>query len=614
MSEISRTSESNRLAYTSNDNRLNVSDGNNQTGGTDETGGADRKSYLVNYIQQIQSDLENGDVHGGTLAQKKEWLQQALDMLHGEFPESSGWDPTAASAPVGFQANVHATSTNHSDTEKHFYYRTGSSAKVILDRGDPNDARPTTAEFWTTDNGIYLPDNASDVSYAYDNSNPKDPTLTVQVHFPDGAVKTMIYHNVDRAGFKLKIEAANPDAVKQNLTQLTGDAAKKVTVTQHKNEADGDGGSERVGDKPTGTEDGADLYDTRKDVNISPVKDGTGQRTIVRAGGNVNITANSNSEYYKVEYKDGKYLVHVFANEDDAKNGVEKEVIEVDGKLAKKLNFDVDPSRIEFLGDLQGKDIHTLKVTNTNGGGKIKIISDGPGGEGGAPLVDGDAAVTSYTTDDAGNKIAVYSKDADVNLHANFDDDVKIHDITATGTVTINPSSQSDTVTVKYENGKYIVTITPAGGGEPEVFRVDADKLGKLVINAKGVKYEGTLDISKIKANYPGDEHHKDEADRGVDLVAKAMSTNKKEDWDAVNTYFNSLDRGHANDTIRGIIEAMDVSCGRDPAKLKALLKLIPADVRQNWIEKCTSNDDGENRGEQRNTIQTRNLLQDSLS
>ncbi len=613
MSEISRTSENNRLAYTSDTNRLSVGDGNHQTGGTDETGGADRKGYLVNYIQQIQHDLESGDVHGGTLAQKKQWLQQALDMLHAEFPESSGWDPTADTAPIGFQANQRPTSTAHSETEKHFFYRTGSQSKVIVDRGDPNDKRPTTAEFWTTDNGIYLPDNASEVNYQYDQASK---TITVQVSFADGSTKTMIYHDVDRKGFKLKIEAANPDRVKMNLpAELNG----KVTVTQHKNEADGSGGSERVGDKPTGTEDGADLYDTRKDVNISPIKDGTGQRTIVRAGGNVNITANSNSEYYKVEYKDGKYLIHVFANEEDAKadngKGVnEKEVIEVDAKLAKKLNFDVDPSRVEFLGDLKGKDIHTLKVTNTNGGGKIKIISDSPGGQGGAPLVNGDSAVTSFTTDEAGNKIAVYSKDADVNLHANFDDDVKTHDVTASGTVTINPSSQSDTVTVKYENGKYIVTITPAGGGEPEVFRVDADKLGKLVINAKGVKYEGTLDISKIKANYPGDEHHKDEADRGVDLVAKAMSTNKKEDWDAVNTYFNSLDRGHANDTIRGIIEAMDVSCGRDPAKLKALLKLIPADVRQNWIEKCTSNDDKENRGEERNTIQTRDLLQDSLS
>lgn len=587
MSEISRTSENNRLAYTSNDNRLNVSDGNHQTGGTDQTGGADRKSYLVNYIQQIQHDLENGDVHGGSLAQKKQWLQQALDMLHTEFPESSGWDPTVEAAPVGFQANQRPTSTAHSETEKHFFYRTGSQSKVIVDRGDPNDPRPTTAEFWTTNNGIYLPDNASDVSYQYDQANK---TITVQVSFADGSTKTMVYHDVDRKGFKLKIEAANPDRVKMNLpAELNG----KVSVTQHTNATEGSG-AERAGDKPTGTEDGADLYDTRKDVNISPVPDGSGQRTIVRSGGNVNITANSNSEYYKVEYKDGKYLVHVFANEEDAANGVEKEVIEVDGKLAKKLNLDIDPSRIEFLGDLKGKDIHTLKVTNTNGGGKIKIISDGAGGTGGSPLVDGDAAVTSYTTDEAGNKIAVYSKDADVNLHANFDDDVKIHDITASGTVTINPSSQNDKVTVDYDaaSGKYVVTVTPAGGGESEVFRVDADKLGKLVINAKGITYSGNVDFSKIKGNIADNLERPDRTKLLADSVEKAIKSGKKEDWDAVNQFIDKEGDGGANDVVRELIDGMSKMSGGDRNKLKALLKLIPEDVRKHWQEKLKNEPD----------------------
>ncbi len=632
MSEISRTSENNRLAYTNNDNRLNVSNGNNQTGGADETGGADRKSYLVNYIQQIKNDLENGDVHGGTLAQKKEWLQQALDMLHGEFPESSGWDPTAESAPVGFQANVHPTSTNHSDTEKHFYYRTGSSTKVILDRGDPNDARPTTAEFWTTDNGIYLPDNASDVTYAYDNSNPKDPTLTVEVHFPDGAVKKMIYHNVDRAGFKLKIEAANPDAVKQNLTQLTGDAAKKVTVTQHKNEADGSSGSERVGDKPTGTEDGADLYDTRKDVNISPIQDGTGQRTIVRAGGNVNITANSNSEYYKVEYKDGKYLVHVFANEDDAKNGVEKEVIEVDAKLAKKLNFDVDSSRITFSPPLSSavdgdnKPIDGPLNPKADGASKISIISDG------AVAAPGDTS----PADTSGDTVT-YDPTKPVTITNNPTSTTPNHVISsAQAKIVVSPS---DRVTIEKTTDnppQYKVTVT-SSNGTPQTYTVDSDQLQQLVIGGNIPTSRVTLkglsqsDINKI--DFSGGNNllgwmtdpNKAFSDKGgVGLVptgdgqgeaigllkdiSKSILSGKKEDWDNVLKTINDWDGNHGNDRVRKLMSALWYAAGGkfdDPkaglnsddkaaaAKFKQLLQLLPPEVRTALKNKVTQ-DQGE--------------------
>src|SRR3990167_1325745 len=52
-----------------------------------------RIQYLSGYIQEAKREIETGNTEGETLEQKKAWLSQALEMIHTEFPEESGWDP-----------------------------------------------------------------------------------------------------------------------------------------------------------------------------------------------------------------------------------------------------------------------------------------------------------------------------------------------------------------------------------------------------------------------------------------------------------------------------------------------------------------------------------------
>ncbi len=437
-----------------------------------------RIEYLSNYIQEIQNDLKTGNINGGTMQQKRLWLNQALEMLHEEFPESSRWDPI---------------------------------------------------------------ENA------------------------DGEV----------------------------------DSANQVT-------------NERAGDSPTGEENSSPVYDG-KDFSIYPIAEGTNRKTIVRASGTVTLNPNSNSEYFKVEYNDDNknYLVHVYSSKTNWENGVEKETIEVDSELIDHLDLEIDPSRIEFVGELKGRDQHTL---NTGGNGKkiAATLQDiDPAGE---ALVDGDTAITHVETVE-GEPIANYIGTAvapDINLHPNFDDSISHHKIITSGIITLTPTSVADKVEVNYDSSKmeYKISIHKNGGDPTETFTVDAKLGSKIVIQTTDsqVDWQGVLADSKnpnnllsilrgkitighepaaadwairMKSFLPG-SYSAEEAQTFADKIAEATKTGQ---WDDAKNYLTSLSGDIANNVVRKIITGMILAGGGsngvgDP-KAHEMLKQIPKEMIQ---------------------------------
>jgi hypothetical protein len=102
------------------------------------------------------------------------------------------------------------------------------------------------------------------------------------------------------------------------------------------------------GDQPTSMEDGKRVYDG-EDFNISPIPSGENEETRVDASGTVTITPNSNSEYFTLSFENGQFVLKVYA--DSARSEL-KETIRIDATLVKKLDLNIDPSRVKFEGDI----------------------------------------------------------------------------------------------------------------------------------------------------------------------------------------------------------------------------------------------------------------------
>src|SRR4030095_12937330 len=97
---------------------------------------------------------------------------------------------------------------------------------------------------------------------------------------------------------------------------------------------------------------------------------------------------------------------------------------------------------------------------------------------------------------DKTSKTAFYDVEPNVNLHSNYDDSVTIHDITASGTVTLHGGNQKASFSIRYDEGEKKFVITETGvdsAGKPvtETYKVDEEKVTKIVFDAKKVDFNG---------------------------------------------------------------------------------------------------------------------------
>lgn len=398
------------------------------------------KQQLQAYYQNLLSVYNSLAAGDSRRAQCEQYLQttreyaEQVDLQLRENTTSSigsQWDPNGGAVASGLNIPISYQDANHIVTDE------GPSTDITVRQ---TDSITKLIDVYQADNTLAIPSNAAVVS-VNQVTEGRDVKWEVTIVL-NGVTRKIVYHNAQREGFSLNIQAANPDQVTPNAALTSGAHAAKFTKTELGASSSDD---DQIGDRYTRMDGQVRIFDGVS-YDISPVPSGTNKETRVMASGDVSITPNSNEEYYTMAYQAGppsKYIVTVYATEEDKTAGRKKETITIDGALVDHISFGGDPSRMEYLGALATSgDAHTLNATAP---GASKITSSGLDELGGALNPDYETDTASDST--VGNT-ATYNTSANVDIHTNFDDTVNTHRITAPGEVQIHTSSYADTVNV----------------------------------------------------------------------------------------------------------------------------------------------------------------------
>lgn len=345
-----------------------------------------------------------------------------------------------------------------------------------------------------------------------------------------------------------------------------------------------------VGSGPNGV---TKIFDIDSDANIS-----------LKNGDHVNVTlAPAGSDYdfdMTITHKDGsKHVIHM--NKPFKTNlNATKEFVTFD------LNNDGVADGEAGKVPTELKDYLTLNSTGE--------------AEEGAPLTEGDTAPDSVE-----NGTANYTKSPDVDVHANYDDDVHMHNISAPGTVVIHGADYSDTMAVDYDETTHTWTIAVFKGGDMsqmETFIVKGGPNTKVVLDVMGVtsltpdsetenvqiglngatgatndeaatRGEALPSREQILANLPTYIQGRVDVQEFIVLFDAAVKSGLPEDWKKVKDKMSHMDGDYVNDLVRSLITSFSNIVGGDFLKLQEMLKLIPADVRTHMRNQLGRADEG---------------------
>ncbi len=410
------------------------------------------KQQLQAYYQNLLSVYNSLAAGDSRRAQCEQYLQTTreyaeqvdLQLRDNTSGIGSQWDPNGGAVSSGLNIPISYQDANHIVTDE------GPSTDITVRQ---TDSITKLIDVYQADNTLTIPSNAAVVSVNQVTSGT-DVKWEVTIVL-NGVTRKITYHNVQREGFSLNIQAANPDQVTTNAALSGGPNAAKFTKTELGTSSSG--GGDQAGDRYTRMDGQVRVFDGVS-YEIAPVQTGSNKETKVLASGDVSIIPNSNEECYTMAYQAGppsKYIVTVYATEADKTAGRKKETITIDGALVDHISFGGDPSRMEYLGALAtAGDPHTLNATAP---GASKITAGGADELGGALNPDHE---TDTTPDSTVGNTATYNTSANVDVHTNFDDAVNTHRITAPGEVKIHTSSYADTVTVTRSGSEPNYTYT----------------------------------------------------------------------------------------------------------------------------------------------------------
>ncbi|MFO1518650.1 MAG: hypothetical protein U1F57_03140 [bacterium] len=500
------------------------------------------EAMLLSYRQTHLNDPQALATIDSYLATAHQYLQQMGD-------DSSSWDPLGGLMGGGLgMGNAPMDQTGEviwGDNTRIKYDGTdGADVTVRLHDGDSREK-----DFFQDDLTLRIPFHANgQLELLADDSLPAPAKmLKITVNLPDGSRRVFVKHDFKETS---NIRILTPDGDSKPFTPDTALASSPLSQkVNFGNLTDETSATTPQGDPPTKMEGNTRVYDG-KDFDISPVPSGSGKKTRVKANGEVTITPTSNDEYFRMDYEKGppsKYVLKVYANDEDYKNNKVKETIDIDGALVKKLHFAGDKSRIDFGNLSKGtppslsgkgrapdavakKAVFGTSATSPSapagagstapsttpptgvpapeksnpsheldpskpGATKVDVVGDSNGKGAGGP----DAPVNPQSKDDnipdaLENDVAIYDgsngqDSTNVSLHTYFDDPLTVreHDIFTSGEVTIFASSFRDVVNVtKDEKGRYKVEVLKNGDPKKTVtYFITGD--------AKKIKIKGAL-------------------------------------------------------------------------------------------------------------------------
>src|SRR5262249_236516 len=157
----------------------------------------------------------------------------------------------------------------------------------------------------------------------------------------------------------------------------------------------------------------------------------------------VTFHAGSNSEYWTVAWDEAKkeYVVKVYDSKEDYDAKKEpNEIFHMDDMTNLKATFDIDPTHLEILPPLcDGKDNHKFNTTDTHAKKLTFDKSAEDPNKGDEKKILGEEATS--VTKGAIFTTGVYDKNPNPTFKNNFDfeDNWYMSEVSASGTVTINP-------------------------------------------------------------------------------------------------------------------------------------------------------------------------------
>ncbi|MFO1518505.1 MAG: hypothetical protein U1F57_02380 [bacterium] len=381
-------------------------------------GNGPQKQQAIAYLQQLDQWIDQ--YTGSSYADQDTSLVQGGD-----------WDPMMQTGP-SIIPNGGATQTQTPQTSLSTFIAYQDNSRVVTEDGascniNVNMSDPDNREIhvFQKSNVLNIPSNAANVTTAVmDDTDVPGKKMLVVTMTQNGQTKKIVFHNIDRDGFKLALHT--PDVSQADVSSL-GTYASKVEVTEL--------GS--VSEQAQGTpSDSAHLWNTNSDVDYY-VTQGTEEDKIY--ADNVNITLQNRSQKAEVtkvgahEYditvknSDGTVVRHVHLYQADSVNidGTDQENV-----LFKDTTKTPADTAFTAWSDTAHSADNQLSVGGSNGAQATVTHPDDTA----ADRTEGN---TSY-----------YNTSHDVETHV-FDVSTPNLNIQAPGTVTLHGSSFSDTAQVQ---------------------------------------------------------------------------------------------------------------------------------------------------------------------
>jgi hypothetical protein len=212
-----------------------------------------------------------------------------------------------------------------------------------------------------------------------DPANPGEslPATKVTVTHPDGSTDT--YYQPQGMGFTLNLNAISSrvawEGLEAGAVEGVPEEFQEFVTLNASEEMNEEGEVEVDGDSPTETEDGERIFDGGS-FDIYSRKDG--KTTNVYARNDVTLHASSNREYWTMEWQTEPegFVVKVYGDESHSDL---QETLFIDN-MADGIKLDIDPSQVEFLGDLREEfDPHRLNP-GWETAQKISFLNEGEPG------------------------------------------------------------------------------------------------------------------------------------------------------------------------------------------------------------------------------------------
>jgi hypothetical protein len=441
--------------------------------------GDPRKAMVAQELQQAQTYAQE---YGFTLGAGTSGSWDPLSSPYGgygsgsQYPSTNSMDPSAnpidpssdpnavAGVSGAQQSSAYSSPPDYQDSTK-LVFETGTDWTYNASLNDGTDSR--TPNVYTTNGHIIVNDSGAKVSVTQQTDpSTQKPMKVVTITYPDGTTRT-----VNFMGTNLYIQVPDPKSVVKDASVTSG-----VTVTQVGKD------DTPQGDQPDSTDGTTRTWNTKDTVNYFATP---GPETDEIYASSVNITLPDRTDTAEVtKTATNQYTVVI-------KDSTGQVVRTIQLYQVKNINFNsCDAANLYYADNTPGSTHTTLTqwtlptcaqdpaiTVNGQAEGATKVALD--------PNAPSDSIPTSFNSD---GTTAIYNKDKDVTVTAYPDDTVTEHDISADGTVTINPNTQSDTASVSYDaqSGMLTIDITTKdqnGDTKHEIFKVDAKKANKILIN-----------------------------------------------------------------------------------------------------------------------------------